>query len=236
VLRHRDRAVAAQDLVDLAVAASADVAAAAAIVPAFNPLSLWVDPAKPVTADDTHLAVDAGRMGVIVVPDEPGSPQPTPSLVLLSQVDEYLRGRCPPTATLWVAGPEWITVTVVATVVVVSVTDADAAGDRARTALARYLHPLTGGLDGQGWPFGQWPRASDLSAVLEAVAGVDHVHSLTVSYQPQTDATAADLIQVILTRPLNQPSDAPQRELDQWAWIDRALVYSGPHDISIVLG
>jgi Baseplate J-like protein len=236
VLRHRDRAVAAQDLVDLAVAASADVAAATAIIPVFNPLSLWVDPAKPITADDTHLAVDAGRMGVIVVPDEPGSPQPTPSLVLLSQVDEYLRERCPATATLWVAGPEWITVTVVATVVVVSVADADAAGDRARTALARYLHPLTGGPDGQGWPFGRWPRASDLSAVLEAVAGVDHVHSLTVSYQPQTDATAADLIQVILTRPLNQPSDAPQRELDQWAWIDRALVYSGPHDISIVLG
>jgi hypothetical protein len=236
VLRHRDRAVTAQDLVDLAVAASADVAAATAIVPTFNPLSLWVDPANPPSAPDAdHSAVDAGRMGVIVVPDEPGSPQPTPSLVLLAQVDEFLRERCPPTATLWVSGPEWITVTVLATVVVVSVADADAAGDRARTALAAYLHPLTGGPGGLGWPFGQWPHESDLSAVVEAVDGVDHVRSLTVSYQPQTDAAEADLIRVILTRPLDQPSDAPQREQDQWNWIDRALVYSGPHDISIVL-
>jgi len=237
ILRHRDRAVAAQDLVDLAIAASADVAAAAAIVPTFNPLSLWVDPAKPpAAANDDHLAVDAGRMGVIVVPDEPGSPQPTPSLVLLAQVDDYLRERCPPTATLWVAGPEWITVTVTATVVVVSVADADASGDRARTALASYLHPRTGGPAGQGWAFGQWPHESDLSAVLEAVSGVDHVRSLGVDYQPQTGATQADLIRVILKRPLNQPSDAPQREQDQWTWIDRALVYSGPHDISVVLG
>ena len=37
VLRHRDRAVAAADLEDLAAAASAEVASAAAIVPAFNP-------------------------------------------------------------------------------------------------------------------------------------------------------------------------------------------------------
>jgi hypothetical protein len=233
VLRHRDRAVAAQDLVDLAVAASADVAAATAIVPVFNQLSLWVDPAAPVVTPD-HLAVDAGRMGVIVLPDEPGSPQPTPSLVLLTQVNDYLRERCPPTATLWVAGPEWITVTVTATVLVTG--DADAAGDRAKTALAQYLHPLTGGPAGQGWPFGQWPHESDLSAVLEAVDGVDHVHMLTVAYQPQTDQADADLIQVILTRTLDHPSDAPGREQAQWDWIDRALVYSGPHDITVVLG
>jgi hypothetical protein len=175
-------------------------------------------------------------MGVIVVPDEPGSPQPTPSLVLLAQVADYLRERCPPTATLWVAGLEWITVAVTATVVVVSVPDADAAGDRATTALAGYLHPLTGGPAGQGWAFGQWPHESVLSAVLAAVDGVDHVRSLDVDYQPQTDAAQADQIRVILTRPLNQPSDAPQREQGQRDWIDRALVYSGRHDISVMLG
>ena len=234
VLRHRDRAVAAQDLADLALAASADVATAAAIVPEFNPYSLWLDPLAPAPTSD-HVLLEAGRMGVIIVPDEPGSARPTPSLVLINQVRDYLRERCPPTASLWVAGPEWIEVTVATTVVVSSVADADAAADRAMAALAGYLHPLTGGPGGQGWPFGQWPHGSELSAVLEAVAGVDHVRSLTVSYQPQTGEGEAAL-RDILTRPLNRPSDAPEREQPQWSWLDRALIYSGPHDVSVMLG
>jgi hypothetical protein len=235
VLRHRDRAVAAQDIEDLAAAASADVAAAAAIVPIFNPYSLWLDPQAPVPTPDQALA-DAGRMGVIIVPDEPESARPTPSLVLLSQVQEYLRQRCPPTADLWVAGPEWIAVTVQATVVVTSVEEADPAADQARAALVRYLHPLTGGPDGQGWAFGRRPHGSDLTALLAAVAGVDHVRSLTVSYEPETsDAERKLALQRILARPLTEPGDAPERERDLTDWLDRALVYSGPHQVSVAL-
>ena len=172
VLRHRDRAVAAQDLEDLAVAASADVATAAAIVPIFNPYSLWIDPHAPVPTPD-HALVDAGQAGVIIVPDEPGSARPAPSLVLLGQVLEYLRQRCPPTADLWVAGPEWIAVTVRATVAVTSVAEANPVADRARAALDRYLHPLTGGPEGQGWALGARPHGSDVTALLAAVAGVE---------------------------------------------------------------
>lgn len=235
VLRHRDRAIAAQDLEDLAAAASADVAAAVAVVPAFNPYSLWLDPNAPVPGPD-HALVEAGQMGVIIVPGEPGSARPTPSLVLLGQVRDYLRERCPPTASLWVAGPEWIAVGVQATVVVASVVVADATADRARTALEGYLHPLTGGPDGQGWPFGQRPHGSELSALLEQIDDVDHVRSLTVTYQPQTaDAQLALDLGRILTRSLDQPGDAPERESDQQSWLDRALIYSGPHDISAQL-
>ena len=235
VLRHRDRAVAAQDLEDLAAAASAEVATAAAIVPVFNPYSLWLDPNAPVPGPD-HALVEAGQMGVIIVPDEPDSARPTPSLVLLSQVQDYLRERCPPTASLWVAGPEWIAVTVQATVVVTSILAADPAADRVRTALQRYLHPLTGGLGGQGWPFGHRPHGSELSALLEAIDGVDHVHSLTVLYQPETgDAQRALALQRILARPLTEPTDAPERERDLQNWLDRALIYSGPPDITVQL-
>jgi len=235
VVRHRDRAVAAQDLEDLAADASADVAAAAAIVPIFNPYSLWLDPKAPVPTPD-HALAEAGRMGVIIVPDEPGSVRPTPNLVLLSQVQDYLRQRCPPTADLWVAGPEWIAVTVQVTVVVTSVEEADPVADRARSALVRYLHPLTGGPDGQGWVFGRRPHGSDLSALLAAVQGVDHVRSLSVSYQPETaDAERQLALQRILARPLTEPGDAPERERDLTGWLDRALVYSGPHQVTVAL-
>jgi Baseplate J-like protein len=235
VLRHRDRAVAAQDLEDLAAAASADVAAAAAIVPIFNPYSLWLDPQAPVPTPD-HALVEAGRMGVIIVPNDAASARPTPSLVLLRQVQEYLQERCSPTADLWVAGPEWIAVAVEATLVVIAIEAADPAGDQARTALARYLHPLTGGPAGQGWPFGLRPHASELSALLEAVEGVDHVRSLTVSYQPETADPQRELaLERILQRSLIEASDQQERESDLQSWLDRALIYSGQHEVSVAL-
>jgi predicted phage baseplate assembly protein len=233
VLRHRDRAVAAQDLEDLAAAASADVAAAAAVVPLFNPYSLWLDPNAPAPGPD-HAQVAAGQMGVIIVPDEPDSPKPTPSLVLLSQVSDYLRERCPATASLWVAGPEWIAVSVQATVAVTSIAAADATADRARTVLQSYLHPLTGGPQGQGWPFGQRPHGSELSALLEALDDVDHVHALTVAYQPETgDAQRALSLQRILARALTDPPAPSGLDSDLQSWLDRALIYSGTHDVRV---
>ena len=106
---------------------------------------------------------------MIIVPNEPGSARPTPSLVLLREVQEYLEERCPPTADLWVAGPEWVEVTVTATVVATSAEEAGLVGDRARTVLESFLHPLTGGPDGQGWAFEQ--PASQLRSFRAAGSG-----------------------------------------------------------------
>jgi predicted phage baseplate assembly protein len=234
VLRHRDRAVTAQDLEDLAVTASAEVARVAAIVPAFSPYNLWLDPKAPVPAPE-HAATDAGRMGVIVVPNTAAA-RPAPSLGLLRRVQAHLQERCPPTADLWVAGPEWIAVTVAATVVPTSFEEADAVGDRARTAVERFLHPLTGGPDGQGWAFGRRPHHSDLSALLEKVRGVDHIRSLSVTLQPETaDAIRRRQLQTMLERRLTETSDQPERERDLRRWLDRALVYSGRHELRVEL-
>jgi hypothetical protein len=235
VLRHRDRAVTAQDLEDLAAAASAEVARVAAIAPAFSPYNLWLDPQAP-TPTPEHAAADAGRMGVIVVPTSAAT-RPTPSLGLLRRVQAHLQERCAPTADLWVAGPEWIAVTVQATVVPRSFEEADTVGDRVRTALERFLHPLTGGPDGQGWAFGRRLHRSDLSALIEAVEGVDHIRALSVTLQPETeDATRRRQLETMLERRLTETSDQPERERDLQRWLDRALVYSGRHEIGVAFG
>jgi predicted phage baseplate assembly protein len=234
VLRHRDRAIAAQDLEDLAAAASAEVARAAAIVPTFNPYNLWLDPQAPVPTPE-HAAADAGRVGIIVVPNATTA-RPTPSLGLLRTVQAHLQERCPPTADVWVAGPEWIAVTVHTTVAPTSVEDADAVRDRVNAALERFLHPLTGGPDGQGWAFGRKPHRSDLTALVEAVEGVDHIDSLAVSLRPETgDVDRRLALGRLLQRPLTQPSDQPELERDLQRWLDRALVYSGRHDVGVTL-
>src|ERR1044072_10015471 len=53
--------------------------------------------------------------------------------------------------------------------------------------IAGYLHPLTGGMDGKGWEFGRYPHESNLYALIEALAGVDHVKSLKLT--PARDST-----------------------------------------------
>jgi hypothetical protein len=47
--------------------------------------------------------------------------------------------------------------------------------------LEKFLHPLTGGLEGKGWAFGRKPYRSDLLALLEGTPGVDHLRSLSVT-------------------------------------------------------
>jgi hypothetical protein len=231
-LRHRDRAVTAQDVEDLAYAASTTVARAVAVAPDFDAYNLWLEPAG--TVSEEHRDAYAGRMGVIVVPTTEGA-RPTPTLGLLRQVQAHLAERCPPTADLWVAGPEWVRVTVTVTVVPTSVEAANAVAARARTALERFLHPLTGGPLGQGWAFGRKPHRSDLFTLAEAVGGVDHLESLTVAHEPETqDANRQLDLERVLDRPLS-PAGNQATEPALRRWLARALVYSGQHQITVVL-
>lgn len=49
---------------------------------------------------------------------------------------------------------------------------------RALAALDGYLHPLRGGPDGTGWPFGRPVQAGEVFAVLQRVSGVDIVEEV----------------------------------------------------------
>jgi predicted phage baseplate assembly protein len=47
--------------------------------------------------------------------------------------------------------------------------------EQALTALFRYFHPIEGGPDGTGWPFGRPVLLGEVSAVLQRVPGVELV-------------------------------------------------------------
>ncbi|MFJ4790909.1 putative baseplate assembly protein [Streptomyces sp. NPDC088794] len=234
-LRHRDRAVTAQDFEDLAFESSAEVARVRAVLPSgFDPFSLWFDPATEEPREEHREAeADAGGVGLVVVPHS-GAPRPIPGLGLLRRVEEYLRARCGPTTALWVAGPEWIEVTVAATVVASSPDAAGPVGGRVEQALERFLHPLTGGPDGTGWAFGRKPHRSDLYALIGAVAGVDHVPALTVTTVAHSNELG-ERLEALFGRSLAELAAGPVAE-DLTRWLERALVYSGAHAITVTLG
>jgi len=96
-------------------------------------------------------------------------------------VHDYLAARTPATLSaerLGVIGPTYLPIGVAATVVPRLTGEAGIVEGRVRATLERFLHPLTGGPEGSGWPFGRDVFISDLAAVLERVEGVDYVRDL----------------------------------------------------------
>jgi hypothetical protein len=168
ILRHGDRAVAAQDFEDLACAASPAVARARALTPHFDPVEQEESPG-PIA--------DAGSVVVVIVPFGT-EPRPTPSLGLLLDVQAHLEARTAPGLPLRVIAPDWVVVHVTAlSVVPASVAAASGLREAIEAAIAGFLHPLTGNL-GAGWSFGQVPHKSDLLGLLSAIPGVDSVRHL----------------------------------------------------------
>lgn len=166
-LRHQNRAVTLEDYEDLAMLASPDVARALC-VPLYN---LAVDP--------NTTSERLGTVSLVIVPRS-DDPKPSPSLELIDRVRDYIDARRLRVGELVIVGPEFIRVDVE---VVISLTSLDTGVEveaNVLDALSRYLHPLTGGLNGTGWDFGRKPYKSDLYALLEAIDGVDHINMLDV--------------------------------------------------------
>jgi predicted phage baseplate assembly protein len=238
-LRHRFRAVAADDFEDLAFESSPEVARARAICPAFDPIEVGVDltgmtagsndtgapvldpstgrvTLPPQQAAGIH-ALRGGRVQVLVVPHG-REPQPVPSAALVADVERYLRERASPLVALEVTGPSWVRVSAECIVTARDPAGAVTLAERVRAALDAFLHPLTGGTGGGGWPFGRVPHRSDLVRCVAGVAGVHHVDALRLTCQPPLPGTDADLGE----------ADRLQQS--------RLMVHAGAHTITLTDG
>lgn len=60
-----------------------------------------------------------------------------------------------------------------------------------RTRLVQFLHPVEGGPEGLGWPFGRRIWASDLQRAIAGVAGLDRIVGVRIEAKAQGDDLAA---------------------------------------------
>jgi hypothetical protein len=189
-IRHRNRAVTVQDFEDLAYEASADLARVKAISPTCDPLAeeLWIEPQTPNFNLENHQKLientSPGWVKLFIVP-RTSAAQPIPSLALIDRVETYLRDRASPTLKLWVGSPQWLKVSVTAEVVPTSLQVADAVRDAVTHRLELFLHPLTGGVSGQGWDFGREPHESDFYSLIKGIDRVNYVRSVSIQVEPE---------------------------------------------------
>ena len=196
MLRHRRRALSAQDYEWLAREASPGVAAARAL---------------PATAPNGRPA--PGWVTLIIVPQSQ-APEPQPSLELRDRVHVHLLARAPATIDahrLAVIGPTYLPIGVSALVVPRTMGESGAVESAVLAALARFLHPLTGGPEGRGWPFGRAVYLSDVAALLEGLDGVDHVEDLNLllNETPRGERVVVPPDRIVVAGPLRVEMKTP---------------------------
>ncbi|NCQ69703.1 MAG: putative baseplate assembly protein [Microcystis aeruginosa W13-15] len=200
-IRHGDRAVTLEDYEDLAKLASPEVARAKCV-----PLRNLVDDPldlNPITPGDVSIIIVSRSTEI----------KPLSSIGLLNRVQDYLETYGIPTANIAVVGPLYLSVSVTADIALTSLEGASAVEGAVNQTLTRFLHPLTGGLDGKGWDFGRKPHNSDFYALLESVSGVDYIRSLKVDPPEDLESLSEEVKQVMKT--------------------NRFLVYSGKHTVNL---
>ncbi|MGX8904705.1 baseplate J/gp47 family protein [Streptomyces netropsis] len=104
----------------------------------------------------------------------------TPASSMLRAAWAWLEAIRPLGTVLTVGGPAVREVGVTAEVELWSRREEEAVRETVCLKLAAYLHPLTGGPQGDGWPLGVLPQPGELYPLLEAVPAIRTVHRLEV--------------------------------------------------------
>ena len=208
-IKHRGRAVTAEDFEQLAREASQAVARVKAL-PLFNDRGEY----------------ETNWVTVIIVPGSTDA-RPAPSPQLRARVEQYLRERAASSVAfpkqVKVSGPAYVEVTVNADIYAESIDLAPQVEAAAVAALEAFLHPLTGGYTQTGWEFGRLPCLSDFYALLEAVEGMDHIENLRMTLSPVTPGGAKAAAPRVVSE---------DRPLDVVVPI-YTLVYSGEHKFDV---
>ncbi|SPE38476.1 conserved hypothetical protein [Candidatus Sulfopaludibacter sp. SbA3] len=165
VLRHRGRAVSAQDFEDLARAATPEVALVKCV------------PLRNLATDPDGKRVSPGTVSVIIVPYS-RQHRPLPSYELIQRVWSYLASRQSAAVDLVVVGPEYLAIEITAEVALESAEKLSSIDEAIQSTLEDFLDPVNGGPDGLGWSFGRLPHRSDMFSRIHSVDGVDHVATL----------------------------------------------------------
>jgi hypothetical protein len=188
-LRTRDRAVTSDDFAELALRTPGVPIHRAFALP-LTRLDQSVDP--PALVPDSP-----GAVTVVVLP-ESGAVRPQPTEDHLRLVCAHLDRRRLITTELYVRGPDYLELSALrAEVTAARDADLRAVHDDVTARLLDYFHPLRGGEDGRGWPFGRDIFLGAVYRQVLGVPGVRHVRCLeVVAGQPLEADDCDDVVPV----------------------------------------
>jgi Baseplate J-like protein len=227
ILRNRNRAITVEDYEYLAREASTKVAKVRCLPPRQLVKGELLasgkkvgDPGAEVQEGEPWtyggLNRSPGQVNLIVIPDAPNAqnnpeinPRPTLSEELSQEITEYLEARRPLTTKLKVHSGLYLPINVTAQIKIwPKAIDNGLINQEGGTfkaykedlikEIAKFLHPLFGGLEGKGWETGQEIVASNLLSILQPDPDIGFINDLRVQagntfYEPQVRPYASEL-------------------------------------------
>ena len=163
-IRRPNRAVTNEDFETLALAADAHIARTRCV------------PKRNLESDNLLASTmeKPGHISIVIVPESDES-SPKPDSELIQRVKGHLEPRRLLTTRVHVVGPRYFTLGLQLTLHLKADALESATKTTAVNALKTFLHPLSGGQDGTGWPFGRNVNVSEIYEILDNQAGVDYV-------------------------------------------------------------
>ena len=127
-------------------------------------------------------AAELGQPGHVLVQVIPWVPDDVrdfdllqPHVDVLETIRDFIEPRRPLGAIVHIEPPRYLGVSVAARLVVQPGATGRTVNEQADAAVRRFLHPVIGGNDGRGWPFGHPLLLADVHSVLQRVPGVAYV-------------------------------------------------------------
>ncbi|HXW77844.1 MAG TPA: hypothetical protein VEJ84_00015, partial [Acidimicrobiales bacterium] len=113
----------------------------------------------------------------------------------LERIASYLDERRVVGARVIVEPPTYQGITIAARVRASTKAQPSHVSDAASRALYRYYHPIVGGPDGTGWPFGRPVHAGEVYAVLQRVEGVEYLEEVRLYAADPRDGRRGEAVQ-----------------------------------------
>lgn len=181
VLKTRDRAVTLADFALLAQETPGALVARAHAYP---------EPAHQGDGSGGSPAVDGGYVINVVIVPQSEEAKPVPSEAARQLVCRYLDERRLITTQVHVLGPPYHDIDLVLDVRALDDADLKAVKNAIADRLADYFHPLRGGVDGEGWPFGRDVYYSELLREIMLLPGIQRVNDLKLlKLLPRSDGS-----------------------------------------------
>lgn len=162
-LRHRDRAVTAEDFADIVRRTPGVAVGRVDVLPLFHPEAGSPSP---------------GVVTLMLVPDDPSSGAPVPDRLFLTAVCDNLEPHRVLTSEVVLSGATYRGISASIGIDIVPGADIPPVRDGVTAVIKGFLSPLTGGIAGGGWPLEKAVEERELWAQAARVDGVASVRGM----------------------------------------------------------
>lgn len=180
LIRHRDRAVTAEDFEWLAREAYPNVSQV-----------------KCLPNRNVRMEKEVGCITLVVVP-KTGIGEPHAFAELKKEIEAYMLKRAAASVAfpgkIQVIEPAYLEIGVQAVLAVKGMDDAVAVELLALDKINRFLNPLEGGFDGKGWTIGKPLHPSMFYALLKPISAIHHVQRLSITVTKLEDGQRVEVL------------------------------------------